>query len=318
MKKLQKKASYYVGFYLLFSALSFIRALATYMFIVPNAFAPGGIGGIASLLYNIVGQYDARLAETVFNPAVTIFVFNVPLLILALIKLNKQFFINTTIGVLQYSLFMALFSLCNFPVFRGMDYESGVMFLAALSGGVISGISLGGMLLMNGSMGGTDIIAKLVYLKNPMVNVAWHLFIFDSIVVVASGIMGLIGAQGDDSPTVFINVLSPILYSFITLYATSKTADVITTGLQSSVVFNIVTEKYQEISDMIVTKMHRGATVFQGEGVFTHQNRHVVVCVAKRKQVAQLKKEIKAIDPNVFMYITNAREVSGFGFRSGN
>ena len=138
MKKLQKKASYYVGFYLLFSALSFIRALATYMFIVPNAFAPGGIGGIASLLYNIVGQYDARLAETVFNPAVTIFVFNVPLLILALIKLNKQFFINTTIGVLQYSLFMALFSLCNFPVSRGMDYESGVMFLAALSGGVLA------------------------------------------------------------------------------------------------------------------------------------------------------------------------------------
>lgn len=70
-----------VGFYGLLLFFALLRAVASYVFIVPNAFAPGGVGGIASIVYNVVNLYDHKLAEGVFNPAVTIFVLNLPLVI---------------------------------------------------------------------------------------------------------------------------------------------------------------------------------------------------------------------------------------------
>ena len=194
----------------------------------------------------------------------------------------------------------------------------GVTVLAAIAGGVLCGVSLGGTLLTNSSAGGTDIIGKIAYEKNPDVNVQWQIFIFDSLVVLLSGAIGLINIEGQDANTIFTNVATPIFYSFITLFVTSEIADVVTNGLQSSVVFNIVTSKPDELSAAIVSKLHRGATKYTGEGVYTHAERYILVCVVKRRQSTHLKKIIKGIDPNSFVYITKAKEVNGFGFRSGN
>ena len=103
-----------------------------------------------------------------------------------------------------------------------------------------------------------------------------------------------------------------------TLFVTSEVADVVTNGLQSSVVFNIVTSKPDELSAAIVSNLHRGATKYTGDGVYTHAERFILVCVVRRRQSTQLKKLIKSIDPESFVYITKAKEVNGFGFRSGN
>lgn len=318
MKPDKKTFVKYVGFYGLLSVLAFLRALGTYVFIVPNAFAPGGFGGIASIIYNVVGEFDERLAETWFNPAVTVFVLNIPVIIAAFVALNRRYAINSTICVALYAGFMGLFSLVDFPVFVGEGLDSGVTVLAAIAGGVVCGVSLGGMLLTNSSAGGTDIIGKIAYEKNPDVNVQWQIFIFDSVVVLFSGAMGLLETEGLDPNTIFTNVATPILYSFITLFVTSEVADVITNGLQSSVVFNIVTSKPEELSALIVDKLHRGATKLKGEGIYTHAERDVLVCVVKRRQSTHLKKLIKSVDPDSFVFITKAKEVNGFGFRSGN
>lgn len=314
----KKKVPKYIGYYGILTVLAFLRALGTYVFIVPNAFAPGGFGGIASIVYNVVAIFDIKLAETWFNPAVTVFVLNLPVVIAAFFTLNKRYAINSTIVVAFYSGFMGLFSLVDFPIYTGSGPDSGMTVLAAIAGGVLCGVSLGGTLLTNSSCGGTDIIGKIAYEKNPDVNVQWQIFIFDSIVVLFSGAMGLINIEGQDANTIFTNVATPIFYSFITLFVTSEVADVVTNGLQSSVVFNIVTSKPDELSAAIVSKLHRGATKYTGEGVYTHAERFLLVCVVRRRQSTQLKKLIKSIDPESFVYITKAKEVNGFGFRSGN
>ena len=308
----------YSGFFGILTLLAFLRALGTYVFIVPNAFAPGGFGGIASVVYNIVAIFNMELAETWFNPAVTVFILNLPVVIAAFFTLNKRYAINSAIVVALYAGFMGLFSLVNFPVYHGAGPDSGVTVLAAIAGGVLCGVSLGGTLLTNSSAGGTDIIGKKKKKKNPDVNVQWQIFIFDSLVVLLSGAIGLINIEGQDANTIFTNVATPIFYSFITLFVTSEIADVVTNGLQSSVVFNIVTSKPDELSAAIVSKLHRGATKYTGEGVYTHAERYILVCVVKRRQSTHLKKIIKGIDPNSFVYITKAKEVNGFGFRSGN
>lgn len=318
MKPNNKKIIHQIGFYFFLVFLAFLRALATYVFIVPNAFAPGGIGGIASIIYNLVALYNPSLANSVFNPAVTIFVINLPLIIAAFFVLNKKFALNTTIVVICYSGFMALFSLVKFPVFQGSGMESSLTFLAAIAGGVMSGVSLGGTLLTNSSAGGTDILGKIGYKLRPDLNVSWQIFAFDSVVVLLSGVIGLITTKGQDANTMFVNIATPILYSFITLFLTSEVADILTTGLESSVVFNVITDKAEELGDAIVQILHRGATIIKGEGVYTNETRKVLICVVRKKQSSTLKKIIRSVDPEAFMYINKAKEVNGFGFRSGN
>lgn len=304
-------------FYLLLLGLSFLRALATYMFIIPNSFAPGGVSGIASIIYNAVLPTNPVLAETWLSPAFTLFIMNVPLIILSFVKIGKNYSINSTLVVLIYSLLMAMFSKYNFPQFIAKDLDSSVMILAALGGGIVSGFSLGLMLLNNMSAGGTDIIARAVYQNNSRINIQWLIFMLDSAVVVMSGVLGFLSAKPDDTSTeILVKVMTPIFYSFISLYACSKIADIFTTGLQSSVVFNIITEKSEEISQAILRKIKRGATIICGKGIYTLSERKIVVCVVRKKQSAYLKKAILEIDPSAFLYITDAREVNGKGFKS--
>ncbi|HHU43716.1 MAG: YitT family protein [Bacillota bacterium] len=319
MKEANKKRLNMTALYASLVLFSFIRAVGTYTFIVPNGFAPGGVSGLSSLIYNIVLPFNERLAETVFNPAVTNFVFNIPLLFLAFKFLNKHFAINTFLCVVFFSLFMGLFTLIDFPVFWAGSYESGIMLLASLVGGALIGIALGLMLRTNMSMGGTDIIAKIIYKKKPFLNVHWLIFICDCSVVFLSAVLGFIDiGKGDGAKDILVKVLSPVLYSFISLFVSSKVADIILVGLESSVVFNIITAKPKEMGEAIIGKIQRGATILQGSGMYTNEARPILICVIKRKEIIPLKKLIKEIDPQSFSYVTNAREVHGYGFYTGD
>ena len=66
-----------------------------------------------------------------------------------------------------------------------------------------------------------------------------------------SGIIGIINI-GKNANEIFLAVSLPIFYSFITLYITSKVADIITNGLESSYVFNIITSKAEDIGKAVV------------------------------------------------------------------
>lgn len=314
MKKILWQKTGYFGALVLFT---FVRALGTYVFIIPNSFAPGGVSGIASILYNIALKFSPNLALSVFNPGFTVFVMNIPLIFWAFKALDKRFAVNTALCVGVFSAFMAMFSLVGFPQFVAQNYNSSIMLLASITGGVIMGLAMGFMFRMNMSMGGTDIIAKLIHEKKPVLNVQWIIFLCDGIVVILSGVLGVINiTEADATQDILVKVLSPVLYSFISLYVSSKAADIILVGFESSVVFNIVTSKPKEMGDAIVARINRGATILKGEGIYTGEERTILICVVRRKQLLPLKKLMKEIDPASFSYITNAREVNGFGFHT--
>lgn len=306
-------------FYASLVLFSFIRAIGTYTFIIPNRFAPGGVSGISSIVHNLALTFSQDLAYSLFNPAVVVMVLNIPLLIWAYKALDKKFAFNTLLCVGSFSLFMGLFTLIDFPQFVAGHYDSSLMFLASIAGGAITGVTMGLMLRENMSLGGTDIIAKVIYKKKPFLNVPWLIFMCDCVVVVFSGILGIIEIKsGDGTQDILVKLLTPVLYSFITLFVTSKTADIVIVGMESSVVFNIITSKPYEIGDAIVASIQRGATVLKGQGIYTKEERTILLCVVSRKQIPDLKKLIKEVDSNAFSYITNAREVNGFGFYTGS
>ncbi len=304
-----------VFIYITLIMITFIRALGTYIFIIPNGFAPGGVNGIASITYNIVLKYNRFIADTIFNPGIIVFVLNIPLIIWSFKVLDKEFAINSMICIIIFSFLMGVLTISNFPQFVATDYESGIMLLAALAGGTLLGLGLGIMLRLNASLGGTDIIGKIIFNKRPILNVQWIIFICDSIVVAMSAILGFLNIrQVDSTKDIMVKVLSPVFYSFISLFVSSKAADIILVGFQSSVVFNVITAKPKEMGQAIVARIKRGATIIKGQGVYTNEERTILICVIKRKQIVPLRDLIKEIDEDAFSYVTDAREVNGLGF----
>ncbi|MCL2629916.1 MAG: YitT family protein [Firmicutes bacterium] len=304
-----------LSFYGALILLSAIGALGVYVFILPNNFTIGGFNGIAIIVYNIVAKYNQTLASGIFNPGIFSFILNVPLFIVAAIKINKQFALNTLLSVSVYAFLVWLFEFVSFPQFAVPNPDSAGMILAVVMAGLLIGIRLGFMLLMNLSAGGTDTIARLVYNHNPTINAQWLVLIFDAIVVISSGILGISALEsGHDASQAFVIIMSPVLFSFIHMYICSKTADVIFNGIESSVVFNIITDKPTEISDYVVKTLGRSTTILTGEGHFTRTSHKLVLVVVSRKQRVNFRRLIQNLDPDCFMYVTTTKEVSGKGF----
>ncbi|HIU21496.1 MAG TPA: YitT family protein [Candidatus Limadaptatus stercorigallinarum] len=317
-KPTPKQVLHVSRFYLFLTILAFIRALSAYVFIVPNGFAPSGITGLSSLLYNMVTRLsDSATVVAIFDPSITAFVLNIPLFIAAFVVLDRKFAFNTFFTVTVYSVFMAVFSIVEFPQYTAGDPESGYNLLASLAGGALAGISLGFMLRYNTSLGGTDVIGKLIYAKNPVADVQWLIFMCDCIIVIAAGGLGVIDiVQGNvtDTNVILTLVLSPMIYSFISQLTTSQVADVLQSGFQSSLVFNIISDKHNEIAEHITSEMHRGVTIMDGIGYYTGEEHKVLVCVVRRKQINTVKRIVQECDPAAFTFITKAREVKGNGF----
>ena len=295
--------------------LSFVRALSMYMFIIPNGFAPGGLTGIASIVYNAILPFDEQLARTWFNPALTSVLLNLPLFIIGFFKLDKKFLFNTAITVGLLSLWLWVLEVAKVPVFEAKDPDSALNLLGAAVGGVGTGVCLGFLLRYNSSMGGTDIIGKLIYKKNPVADVQWLIIACDIVIVMASGILGVIRVDDwNNAQAVLTSILSPILYSAISLVVCAEVADIIQSGLRSSIVFNIISDNHNEIAKAISQRLHRGVTMVHASGYYTGIEHDMLVCVVRKKQINQVNDIIKEFDPEAFVYITSAKDVSGRGF----
>ena len=304
----------YTLYYFLLVLLAFSRSIITYIFIISNGFAPGGIGGISSIIYNAVLPYRPDLAAGILDPGVTTILMNIPLLVVAFVFLNKRFAFNTMLVVIVYSGFMYMFGAVGFPRFLATD--NGMLLIASIAGGAANGVVFGLMLRNNMSMGGTDIIGKLIYKRNPGVETHWLIFGLDFMIAITSGLLGILKLQkGIGASEGLTIVLMPILFSVISMLVSSQIADQITAGLQSSIVFNIISDHPNEIAEQLVKRLHRGVTISHGIGFYTGKEHEVLTCVTSKRQINKVKDIIAEADPSAFTFITKAHEVRGNGFR---
>ena len=59
----------------------------------------------------------------------------------------------------------------------------------------------------------------------------------------------------------------------------------------------------------------RGVTALSGKGMYTMEERDVLLCVVQRSQVNRLKEIVQSIDPKAFVILSEVREVLGEGFK---
>jgi len=171
--------------------------------------------------------------------------------------------------------------------------------LYAIFGGFINGLGMG-ILFKNGAcQGGLDILATIFKTKLN-VNIGSSLLAINAIIIgVASYIFSL--ERG--------------LLTIVAMYVAYKMLDKIQMGFGDTKQIMIITSRQREVTDRILSDLHRGVTLLHGEGAFTHKQQNVVYCIVSTRQVVTIKRILSEVDPASFLIISEAYEVKGRGFR---
>ncbi len=253
----------------------------------PCGLVTGGFSGIAIIIKS--------LTEHIIPGGVPLWLtnllLNIPVFIVAYIKMGKRFIGRTLFGTVMLSVWLYIL-----PV---IDLTQGDMLLVALFGGVFSGAGMGLVLRANATTGGTDMVAALIQLKIRHYNVAQIMQILDGAIV----IFGF-----------FVFGLRPSLYAIVAIFVTTKVSDAILEGFKYSKAAYIITDKYEEVAKVLMEELDRGATGLKATGMYTGKDRCVLYCVVSKKQIVTLKEIVVNIDPKAFVIVSDVREVLGEGF----
>ena len=212
---------------------SAVTAFAVAVFLNPAKLAPGGVSGIATILYHLFG-WDLGTA---------IFALTVPVFLIGLKLFGKQYGFRTLLGsVLLSALTSAWVSLLGENGI--LDYSKDMsILLSALYGGVLSGVGIGMVMKSGSNTGGTDIIAQIIARYTPL-SLGTALFIVDGVIIAVSAFFFGIGNALYATAVAYITtvVINKIVLSMGTIYA--KT------------VF-IISDNYREIGQFIIAKLTR-------------------------------------------------------------
>ena len=258
-----------------------LGALAYPLFLVPNHIAPGGLTGLATVL-NYLFRWPVGTTSLVMN---------VPLFIIGYRAMGRVFVIRSLVATV---LFSVLIDLIPLPPMTEQPL------LGAVFGGVLLGAGLGLILRGGATTGGTDMVARMIHNRFQHISVGAFLFLIDCCVVLMAG---------------FFIEAEYALYAFVALYAASKLIDVVMVGLTREKACYIISTQHEQVKREIMEKLDRGVTVLHAEGGYSGQERPVLLCVLSAQELGRLKAIVREADEDAFLFISDAHEVLGEGFR---
>lgn len=261
---------------------AFLMAVSTALFLLPNQLSTGGISGISTILYYLC-NYPVGL---------TMLLINVPLFVIAMVKVNKRLFFKSILGTVLLSVFIDLLG--------NLSPITNDRFLACIYGGIIMGIGTAIILKAGASTGGTDLLSYVIRAYNNKFKSSRVIIIADTIIIFFN--------------IIFFREIEIGLYSVIAIYLMGKMIDIIFEGIYFTKIMFIISEKYEEISKEIGILVKRGSTGIYSKGMYSGKQNVMLFCVASQKEVAEIKQIIKQIDKNAFIVTTDAIETLGKGF----
>lgn len=173
--------------------------------------------------------------------------------------------------------------------------------LACVYGGIIIGLGTAIILKAGSSTGGSDLLSNIIKGFNPSIRVGNMIVIIDIIIVTLN--------------VLFFKEVEVGLYSAIAIYIMGKIIDIIFEGVYFTKLLIIISDKNEEIAKEIGKNIKRGTTGLYGKGMYTNEEKLVLMCAAARGDVSKVKDTARKIDPKSFIIITNSREVVGLGFK---
>ncbi len=235
------------------------------LFLEPNDLNAGGVSGLAMVLVQILGVGSVGVVTALMN---------LPLFALGGMKIGKNFFWGSLVGMIASSALLDLLTVIPIPKTEPL--------LGALYGGVLCGLGLGLVFTAGASTGGSDIVVRLLKMKWQSVPIGTINICFDMTVAVLTGIV--------------FKDFTRTLYSGVAVFVTGQVID--------AVVYRF---DYSKVALIISKYLH-------GEGSYSREPTKVVLTAVKKQQIADLKRMVSEIDPDAFIIVQEAHQVLGDGF----
>ncbi len=265
-----------------------LLAVGLNVFYEPNNIVTGGFTGLAIIILNL---------------SKTWLPFAIPLWLTNLILNVPLFLVGTKIfgkHVLFKTLYATLFLSFALMITQGLPKLHADLILATVFGAVFAGSGLGLVFKCMATTGGTDLLASIIQRRAKHMTVARIMFFLDStIIAIGFFIFGPVTA----------------MYSVISVFIASKMIDNFLEGLSFAKMVIIISEKSDEIADVILKRTGRGITGLSGTGMYTGENKHVLLCVVSKKELVLLKELALSVDEASFVIVSDVREALGNGFQ---
>ena len=265
---------------------SFLLALSICMFTAPNNIAPGGISGISTMI-----NYKTGLPIGTMS-----LVLNVPIFIWAFWELGFREVLKSVIATVISSGAIDLLTVAVQP------YKGNPM-LAAIFGGVLQGIALALVFMRSATTGGTDLIARLLGRHMRFFSIGKLMLCVDGLIVAVSAVV--------------YHSIENALYAVITIFVCSRLIDTILYGtdIGTGKILFIISSKNDEIAQAILSDVDRGVTLLKSRGAYSGKDGAVLLCAVRRLEVIKVEDLVIKMDPDAFLIVDDAGEITGNGFR---
>lgn len=258
----------------------FSAAFGLESFLLPSNFIDGGATGISLLISELadVPLYFLLIAV------------NIPFVLMGFKTVGQQFALKTGLAIIGLALCVA------FVHFPEITHDK---LLVAVFGGFFLGAGIGLAVRGGSVIDGTEVLA--IYLSRKLGTTIGDIIIGINLIVFSAA-------------AYFINI-ETALYAMITYLAASKTLDFIIEGIEEYTSVTIISSHSEQIRDMIINKMGRGVTLYNGKSGFGKsgetRNVDIVFTVITRLELNKLKTELVKIDPNAFIVMSSVKDTKG-------
>ena len=273
--------------YLVIALMAACNALNYQIFVFPNKFAPAGINGICTMIQHLTGISVGYMSLLV----------NIPLAIWVYLKVSKTLALRSMTYVVVSSVMLVIFNGMDMSAIAYATENGTSTILGPLVGGIAYGTLYSIIVRASATTGGTDFIAAIIHKYRPDKSMFWIIFALNVFVAFMSFF-------------VYDFKIEPVIMCILYCFTSSMVTDKMSKSGRAAVRFEIVTDYPEEISDIIIHKLHHSATLLPGRGMYRGKEVSVLICVVNKSQMARLA-DIVRMYPNTFAVMSSVNEVMG-------
>lgn len=263
--------------------------------ILPVDGTGGGAAGLSLVLCNAMQELFGIPVQI----GTMVFIINAILLLIAGFIVGWNFGIKTIFSVAVLSVAMNFWQ----TILPGGDFLHLERILAVILGGILAGLGIALCFSQGGSTGGTDIVAMII---NRYRTISYgKILIYSDFVIIGSSM--LVGYQIDT-----------VIYGYVMTAVVGYTVDMIMAGNQQSSQVFIFTHDYEKMAGAIIESAHRGVTLLDSVGGYSHEKSKVVLVVCRKRETSTILKLAQSVDPEAFISVGSVMGVYGKGFNALN
>ncbi len=267
---------------LLIIVAAFLSAIGLYTFVNPANFAPSGVDGISMMVQKL----------TSLNMGYVSLAINIPLLVVAWFFISKKYVIYTSLFTVVSSVAMIVMEKINMYEYVTENH----VWIAVFASGIMLGVRTAIMIRIGGSTGGVDIIACIVQKKKPYMNIETLISIFCYVTI------GISFFVYQNIESIIMSVVQTLIFNLAMNSVLKPT--------RNAVEVRIITNNPQQFKDDILLNLKHGATVIDCHGMYTGEEKAMIITIINIHQMDELIKLSRKYDSS-FVYFSDVSGVWG-------